>query len=340
MAVAPADSNHLLYGTDSRLLRSRNGGRDWIPEAPAQLRGPIHAVAFDSSGQSAMVSTSVGIFHTQDGSRWLPASAPVNASPARVIAAAARHMYLASATGVFVSEDRGQTWNVGGENLPQGKLTGLAVLAASGSDAEQLFALIGGNIFYSPDRARTWRPRSAGLPAAAVEALALDQDSAPRLWAAAANRVYKSEDAGMTWEQYGQPVAEQNTSVRGIAVRKGMQTLLLTTHRGLLRSEDAARTWTSMEGNLPVHLEAGPLAGDPQERATLYAGFALLPYLEIWRRAEEGGSMLRRIDAWSLAGGAAFLLLMGIAGAFAVTWLRNAFGAPLTLEPPKDVEPS
>ena len=28
VSVSPTDANHLLYATDSRLLRSRNGGRD------------------------------------------------------------------------------------------------------------------------------------------------------------------------------------------------------------------------------------------------------------------------------------------------------------------------
>jgi hypothetical protein len=337
LAVAPADSNHILYGTDSRLLRSRNGGRDWKPESANQLRGPIHAVAFDSSGKSAVVSTSVGIFHTRDGANWLPATAPVNASPARAIAAGTRRIFLASSSGIFFSEDHGQTWSAGGPSLPQGKLTALVV---SESGSERLFSLIGGNVFHSSDGAKTWQPRSVGLPAAKVEALAIDHDSAPRLWAAAANRMFKSEDAGVTWEPYGQPLSQQDVSVRGIAVRKGMQTLLVTTHRGVLRSDDGARNWTAMEGNLPVHLEAGPLVGDPLEPATLYAGFALLPYLELWRRAEEGGSLLTRIDPWSLAGGAAFLVLMVIGGTFAVRWLRSGFGPPLTLEPPEDGKPS
>ena len=34
VAVSPTDPNHLLYATDSRLMRSRNGGRDWNHEAP------------------------------------------------------------------------------------------------------------------------------------------------------------------------------------------------------------------------------------------------------------------------------------------------------------------
>jgi hypothetical protein len=63
-----------------------------------------------------------------------------------------------------------------------------------------------------------------------------------------------------------------------------------------------------------VHLEARPLVRDPTHADTLYAGYALMPYSEIWRIAVEGGNLLGRVDVFSLAGGFAFLLLLGLAG--------------------------
>src|SRR5262245_37533244 len=41
VAIHPQDANHLLYGTDTRLLRSRNGGRDWVTEAPTLMTGAV-----------------------------------------------------------------------------------------------------------------------------------------------------------------------------------------------------------------------------------------------------------------------------------------------------------
>ena len=67
---------------------------------------------------------------------------------------------------------------------------------------------------------------------------------------------------------------------------------------------------------MPVHIEARPLVRDPAHPGTLYAGYALMPYGEIWRNAVEGGNLLGKVDPVSLAGGVAFLLLLGLAGFF------------------------
>ena len=53
---------------------------------------------------------------------------------------------------------------------------------------------------------------------------------------------------------------------------------------------------------------------DPAQAQTLYAGYSLMPYAELWRRALEGSNLLSRVDPISLAGGLAFLVLLVIAG--------------------------
>jgi hypothetical protein len=92
------------------------------------------------------------------------------------------------------------------------------------------------------------------------------------------------------------------------------------------RSQDAGGNWTLIEGNLPVHLEAAPLVRDPHDLDTLYAGFSLTPYDEIWRRAVEGSNLLSQVDPMSLAGGAAFLILLAVAAIYAVRRLLRSAG--------------
>src|SRR5262249_8654177 len=80
------------------------------------------------------------------------------------------------------------------------------------------------------------------------------------------------------------------------------------------------------EGMLPVHLEAGPLVSDPTDPATLYAGFAITPYDEMLRMATLGGTMLGRLDAMSLVGGAAFLAVVWILAGAALRGLGRYYG--------------
>src|SRR4029450_9361648 len=48
LAVSPVDPNHLLLATDSGVLASRNGGRDWTGGAPDVVVGGEFAVAYES----------------------------------------------------------------------------------------------------------------------------------------------------------------------------------------------------------------------------------------------------------------------------------------------------
>jgi hypothetical protein len=83
------------------------------------------------------------------------------------------------------------------------------------------------------------------------------------------------------------------------------------------------------EGNLPVHIEAGPIVRAPGDPGKLYAVFSLVPYPEVWRTALEGSNLLARTDPVGLAGGLAFLLLLFIAGSLLVRWLNRRRAAPV-----------
>jgi hypothetical protein len=100
--------------------------------------------------------------------------------------------------------------------------------------------------------------------------------------------------------------------VRALAVAGAGGAVVVSTDRGLYYTA-AGESWTLLVENLPAHLEAWPLVRDPVDRATLYAGFALVPYLELWRLAAEQRTPLDRIGPAGLVGGAAFFLLLGLA---------------------------
>jgi len=324
VSVSPTDANHLLYATDSRLLRSRNGGRDWTQEAADKLIGPTLAVAFDQAGKGAAASSSAGVFYTEDGARWHEASTPGGPVVARAIIAGAANgrFYLAGSRGLMLSNDYGRNWTKIGEGVPDVTATALLVIPGS---PDTILTVVAGELWSSRDAGGHWQPGGAGLPHDRIETVARDSTIATRLWSAAADQLYMSDDAGASWHAVGAPLPGPGISVRGIAATQNGEIIAVTTHRGLLRSADGGNTWGQVEGTLPVHLEAGPLTIDPHDSTTLYAGFALSPYPDIWRRAEEGSNLLSQADPVSLAGGAASLMLLIIGGWFAAKKLSRLY---------------
>lgn len=327
VAVHPQDANHLIYGSDTRLLRSRNGGRDWTAEAATAMPGAIFAVAFNADGKGALASTGTRIFYSDDGAAWQDAMAPGGAAPARAFArgSSAERIYMGGARGLFVSDNRGREWTRAGEGVLPDTMPVLALVVVPGTP-DLVYAVIEGRIWASSDGAVTWRTLAAGLPEGRVETLAEDPQRRTRLWGVAANQVFTSDDAGASWKAQGRPLPDPDTSVRGLASSGDGKILVLSTHRGVLRSTDGGQSWGQVESTLPVHLEAGPLLRDPHDASTLYAGFSLSPYGEMYRRAEQGGALLTQIDPLSLAGGVAFLLLLIASGIFATRWLSRRYG--------------
>jgi len=322
LAIDPTNPNHILLATDTRLLRSRNGGRDWSQEPASRFVGPTLAVAFDSSGEVLLAATAAGVFRSDGGAGWNAIDLPSWALPARSIVAgsAAGRFYLNGAHGLFRSADRGQTWTRVAEALPDAPFTAIAVLA---QPSETVAAILEGRVLTSANAGTSWQLHSAGLPdGEKLESIVADP-SPGRVWAGAMGRLYRSDDTAQTWHSVGEALPQPGTRVRGIAASTDAATIVLTTDRGVYRSADAGKTWTLIEGNLPVHLESGPLVRDRSDLATLYAGFSLTPYDEIWRRAVEGSNLLAQLDPFSLAGGAAFLILLALAAIYSVRRLSR-----------------
>jgi photosystem II stability/assembly factor-like uncharacterized protein len=329
VALDPRDPNHLLMGTDSGMLRSRNGGRSWVPEARDRIFGSVFAIAFSPSGSSVIAAAPSGVFRFHDA-QWSRAKLADAAVPARVLAfgAASDRVYLLGDNAVFASDDEGQSFHrVVNDLAPDSKMTTLAVVKRP---QEVVLAVIKSRLMTSDDGGQHWRERVIAGLGSQVDTCVLDPYWPNRLWAATADQIYVSDDLGVNWRAVGRRLPEPETSVRGIAADQNASTLVVTTHRGLYRSEDGGSNWALIEGSLPIHLEAGPLVRDERDPKTLYAVYSLMPYPEVWRMALQGGNLLSHSDPISLAGGLAFVLLVMISGGLLIVWLARRRSSPAT----------
>jgi photosystem II stability/assembly factor-like uncharacterized protein len=320
VAIDPLDANHLLYATDTRLLRSRNGGRDWKQETSPIFVGPTLAVAFASDAKTVLTATAAGIFASTADADWKAVNIASAASPALAILPGSQpeQFFVVGARGTYRSDDRGQSWMRVGEMLPEAP-TAIAIPAGAPGT---LVALVQGAVFVSADSGATWQERRNGLPVAHLEMLSSDA-TAKRVWAGGTNRLFRSDDGGITWASAGEPLPDADTRIRGVYASADGAAIDVSTHRGIYRSTDSGKSWTQLQGNLPVHLEAGALVRDPHDAATVYAPFSLTPYHEIRRRAMEGSNLLSQVDPFSLLGAGAFLILFIVAAVYAVRKLMR-----------------
>jgi photosystem II stability/assembly factor-like uncharacterized protein len=326
IAVDPRDSSHLLVGTDLGILSSHNGGRSWVPEARDKIVGAVFALAFSPDGELALCAAASGLFR-RDRNGWLRAEAPQSAIPARALVAgpASDRFYLLGRNLLFASEDGGRSYAVVPGHLQTSEMTALVTLPGS---ADILAAIIDGQAMISHDEGRTWRNAGLGGEGAPVDTIATDVVRPQRIWAAVGGRIMVSDDLGFGWHSVGRSLPVAGIRVRGIAANAAARTLVVSSDRGIYRSEDGGETWVPKEDNLPIHIEAGPLARDPNDAGVIYAVFSLMPYAEVWRVAIDGGNLLARTEPISLAGGLSFCVLLLIGGILAVRHLsrRRATG--------------
>lgn len=320
VAIDPSDANHLLYATDTRLLRSRNGGRDWAQETAPVFIGPTLAVAFARDGKAVLAATAGGVYVSDSGAQWKGVNISPSATPALAIVSGPQpgQFYVVGARGTYRSDDRGQTWSRIGEALPEAP----SALAIPTESARALIVIVQGSIYTSADEGSAWQVHRSGLPDGKVEMVAADP-VAGRVWAGGSDRLFVSDDGGLNWAQVGQALPDADTHIRGVIASTDGATIAISTHRGIYRSTDRAKTWQQLQGNLPVHLETGALVRDPHDAKTLYAPFSLTPYHEIRRRALEGSNLLSQIDTFSLFGAGAFFILFVVASGYAVRKLMR-----------------
>jgi hypothetical protein len=310
VAVDPLDRGHLLLGTDSGFLGSRNGGRDWELLAPDLLVGAVLAVAVDATGRTFLAASASTLAASEDATAWRSRLMPVGASPPRALVpdTGPASFYLLGWDGLFHTDDAGATWSSSSAGLPGPVMHLLITPGGYGG----LLAIAGGDVWSSGDGGRTWEERSGNLPRGQLEALAIDADSPNHVWAGGANRTFESDNSGRTWTAVGRQLPDAGVRIHGIMPRLGGDTnrLIVSTDRGLYLTRDAGATWDLLQDNLPAHIQAGPLEQDGRRPTTLYAGFSVTPYEEVWQNAALGSSALARLGGSELAGAAAFLLLL------------------------------
>ena len=256
----------------STIARSLDGGKTWSSVAIGSW-----VSAFGQAGSTLLAGLQNGsILRTDDGGvTWSDSSAGL---PAQNYIYAFyvfdSSVFVATARGVYESDDEGRTWTVRRTGYER---SDVSLLAASNS---ALFAQTSDGLKRSPDGGATWF--DTGF--AAGHLFTSDENVTYGIVLASStnSQLARSTDNGATWDLSNPPFV-----VNGLALWKGL--VFAATENGVFSSADGLQ-WASATGNLP----------SPQVISLRGAANALLAELsdgELYRSVDGGVSWTKSIIA-------------------------------------------
>jgi len=238
-----------------------------------------------ATGPTVYAGTSYdGVYRSTDGgSTWIPARAGFVNLDIEAIATNGPSLFAATNSGVHVSIDGGQYWNLLSTS-PQGALcltqsgsyllagtsgNGVYVSRDSGANWVQTLTLytvpciisgggrvyagtLGSGVYSSKDNGLTWNSSSAGLTGGALSVWQFVFQGGS-LFAATGGGVYQSTDDGGSWTQAGTglPGATEDLAGNGSVLVAG------TSSQGVYVSTDNGVSWSPANNGLPdLHVKA------------------------------------------------------------------------------------
>src|SRR6185503_3898080 len=158
----PSDPEILYAGTWHLVWKTLDGGATWAPAHRGMIDdSDVMTLTIDRGHTQSLYATACsGIYHsTESGDHWTKLEGiPFSSRRTRAFAQSAAGLLLAGTTeGLWVSEDRGATW----DRTTPGELVVNAVIVQR--DGTVLLGTEGAGVLRSSDRGRTWVAANAGF---------------------------------------------------------------------------------------------------------------------------------------------------------------------------------
>jgi len=284
---AVASTDMLLPGR-AGVFRSTDGGESWqLAAAPASLRGGTYPVLVRSSGDARTAYLAVrdqpyGIAVSRDGGDSWQIRAGASPSRATVLVedpVRSGRLLAVSSWGLFESEDGGGSWRVVTDAVRND-------LAAGQGDPGVWLGGAEAGIARSADGGLTWTVDPGALGGGVARDLAIDPfDASLAMATDTSGRLWRSADAGLSWEDVGTAGLPAGTSLSMLVpdpFHAGRWFGSGSTGRSstFLVSLDYGVTWTDIDSGLECggweewycRLTMGGVAPDPFQPDVTYIG--------------------------------------------------------------------
>lgn len=246
LVVDPRDGRVMYLATDGGgVLKTMDAGRSWLGRNRGLVNRRVTSLA--ASGTSLYATTMYegeygGVFVSKSGGRaWTLLADQKRLHGENILRMRARGAELTGTTfnGRLVSRDAGKTWAFQPVKTPQAPPTRVRGQAAfesarsALSPGVRLAATVNG-LERSTDNGKSWNRVTKGLPEGFVRAVAFHPRNAGECYAVQYGRLYRSTDAGQTWEFL--PGGEQPILLVSLFVQ-GQLIYALSEDRGVYRRQ-------------------------------------------------------------------------------------------------------
>ena len=260
LAFNPNNPALAVASLRNRLVRTHDGGESWhtIP-LPWVEYNEIVSFLWLPNGSLGAGTSQGRLYHSlDDGNTWVEGGAGL--PPGGVLALSAvgskaatspQQLLAGTWTGVYGSSDGGLNWANLAPSL--GTPNGQALLAI---DNGLLLGTRAGLFRWQPD-VRQWTPMPGQAPSG-VSSLAVDPDDNDVLYAGTSNSgVYRSQDAGASWE----PIPSLISAISTLAVdpKDRHHLYLLAAWERVYESQDGGKNWDARWDGLGKVLETTSL---------------------------------------------------------------------------------
>lgn len=186
--------------------------------------------------------------------------------------------------GFYYSEDAGRHYEMRNRGL---RNMFIETIAEHPTNPDVLFLGSPGGIYKTCDRGRTWQEKRTGLPPVSASSHTVQISKfafhpvrpdvvyaavgQPRTQTGARGEIWRSDDAGESWRMVVTGGLAKDVNVFDLAFNAtNGASMLLTSNRGVFRSEDGGCTWAPSNAGLPAHRRTRRLAWSPSDPRVVY----------------------------------------------------------------------
>lgn len=208
LAVDPRSHDRMYVGTWRQGWRTEDGGANWkhIAEGMVLDTDMFSITVDDKNPDNMWVATCGWVYNTKNrGDLWTRYRDGFNnrrIHDVEIDPCEDETVYAGSVAGLYRSDDSGKTWYV----VSDESLVINSIVLHPQRPGRIILAVEGDGVYVSNDRAKTFQRTSDGLQNLRITNIVPDPLTADRVYASvvfggAASGIYRSDDAGRTWEK-------------------------------------------------------------------------------------------------------------------------------------------